>query len=946
MTGEFPHDVFVSYSHHNRKWVRNWLLPRLHEAGLTVCIDVECFDVGAPSMTEMERAVEQSAKTLLVLTPQYLESESCEFEIALAQRLDPAARRRRVLPLLLQKCDLPPRISGLVYADFTQAEQWERQLQKVIGAITEQHHATDVQGGLIPEPPQPYFAHPHPLQMNFTGRVRERRMLTEWLTTESHGVLALIALGGMGKSAVTWVWARCDVLGREVAGLADVGAAHDCRVPDANRPEGVMWWSFYRSEASFRDFVDASLTYVSGGRIAPAARDTTHDRVVTLVQLLQQRSVLLVLDGFERELRAYAGLSAAYQQDAVAQEAEGDTLACIDPHAADFLRAVASTPMQGRVLLTSRLMPRELEDLAGCRPEKLTELAPADAVAFFHAQGVTKGTRVKIQAVCERYGYHALALRLLSSLIAKDHRQPRDIEAATRHDVSDDLKARRHHVLEVAYNALANPSRELLSAIAAFRSPMAYEAVAVFNTFESDEAFEATLDELIDSDLLLFEPEHGSYDLHPIVRQYAYSRLTDKVGTHTRLRDYFAAILPSVEAKLRSVEDLSPIIELYHHTVCSGRCDDAARLFYGRLHYPLYYLFCALPTYTQLLSALFPDGEDRPPRLEGLADQARTQNSLACAYALFGEPRRSVTLFEASVRTYEGAGGRVEVKEGHATTLSNLGVRRLVFGEMAAAEKDLRRSIELSHQIDETTNKELREAIGRRQLGRLLCNLGAFGKAEQELGKAMAVFRNQDNPREQCLVCSYNAFRALLMRDPEGALDSAREARELANAVQGKDYRHERLVIRCELLLGSAKVGVACIHRDQRNELLTEAAAHLTEALTCCRRANLVEHEMNALLARARWHHAKGDAEQARRDANEASSIADRCEYRLAQADTHNFMALLAIDHGDRELAAEHAKIAYERAWCDGLPYCYKPALDEAKRLLDELCVAPPGVPQ
>jgi len=32
----------------------------------------------------------------------------------------------------------------------------------------------------------------------------------------------------------------------------------------------------------------------------------------------------------------------------------------------------------------------------------------------------------------------------------------------------------------------------------------------------------------------------------------------------------------------------------------------------------------------------------------------------------------------------------------------------------------------------------------------------------------------------------------------------------------------------------------------------------------------------------------------------------------------------------------------YERAWCDGRPHCYKPALDEAKHLLDELGVAPP----
>ena len=54
----------------------------------------------------------------------------------------------------------------------------------------------------IPKPPLPHFAHPYPLQANFTGRVRERRMLTAWLTGGTRPVLALIALGGMGKSAL------------------------------------------------------------------------------------------------------------------------------------------------------------------------------------------------------------------------------------------------------------------------------------------------------------------------------------------------------------------------------------------------------------------------------------------------------------------------------------------------------------------------------------------------------------------------------------------------------------------------------------------------------------------------------------------------------------------------------------------------------------------------
>jgi hypothetical protein len=57
-------------------------------------------------------------------------------------------------------------------------------------------------GTFLPVPPQPYFAHPYPLQKNFTGRMPERRMLTKWLTS-GRNVLSIVEIGGMGKSALT-----------------------------------------------------------------------------------------------------------------------------------------------------------------------------------------------------------------------------------------------------------------------------------------------------------------------------------------------------------------------------------------------------------------------------------------------------------------------------------------------------------------------------------------------------------------------------------------------------------------------------------------------------------------------------------------------------------------------------------------------------------------------
>jgi len=97
---EFTYDIFISYSSKDKDWVRGDLLKRLQAAGLRVCIDYRDFRPGAPSVKEMERAVLTSRKTLLILTPAYLNSAWTEFEALMLQTLDPANQNLRLIPLL------------------------------------------------------------------------------------------------------------------------------------------------------------------------------------------------------------------------------------------------------------------------------------------------------------------------------------------------------------------------------------------------------------------------------------------------------------------------------------------------------------------------------------------------------------------------------------------------------------------------------------------------------------------------------------------------------------------------------------------------------------------------------------------------------------------------------------------------------------------------------
>jgi tetratricopeptide (TPR) repeat protein len=765
---------------------------------------------------------------------------------------------------------------------------------------------------------QPNLVHPYALQANFTGRVRERNELTAWLADDAHPICALVAMGGMGKSALAWHWMQHDVL--------------TAPPPAAAAVEGVMWWSFYEGESSFAKFIDEALNYTSGQPSIDATRfPTTYDRAQELRHQLQHKRILFILDGFERQLRAYASLDAAYRADDTATPAPNER-SCVDPIAARLLSDIAANVTRAKVLITTRLPISDLEDraggaLAGVLQRELKELARTDALAFMRAQGVTKGIPSEIADACAAYGYHPLSLRLLSGMIANDARTPGDIAAAPRHDVHDDIIQRQHHVLEQSYNALLKRERALLSRIAAFRSRMTYDALLIFNEHGDEASFAAALEDLRVRGLLQRDIKNNRYDLHPIVRRYAYDRLTDKTGAHTRLRDYFATIPSPDKDKVQSIEDLLPVIELYHHTASAGRYDEACDLFYDRLSTPLYYRFGAYQLRIELLRVLFPDGEDHPPRLKEANDQAWTLNGLANSYSLSGQPRRAVPLFEQQIAIREEQG----VKESVAIGLGNIAIQQIILGELAAAESNLRRRIELCREVED----EVGEAIGHQELGRLLAYHGALDEATGELEISTRYSEQTDDKQGSCIDESYRALRALLMKDERAALEAAQQAFEFWKKNAEETYPVERDFVRIEWLWGTALV--------TEGKDLSAADAHLSAALARCRRISMVDYEPDILLAWARLYRARGEGREARAYAEEALAIADRCEYRLKQAEIHNFRARVALEAGEREVAQVEAQMARERAWCDGPPYCYRTALDEALGTLRELGVEVEG---
>ncbi len=175
----------------------------------------------------------------------------------------------------------------------------------------------------FPIPPAYYPA--YPMHENFTGRKKEREMLTNWLRKDSHPMLALIAMGGMGKTSLAWHWLTEDIKGSD------------------EQLRKILWWSFYDSEAGFDRFLRKAIEYFNDDEVDWNKLASTRDKMEFLYEILSKNHYLLMLDGVERVLRNYFNLGSPYQGDEIKEDAKGDFRSCIEPNCGMFFQWLTKT---------------------------------------------------------------------------------------------------------------------------------------------------------------------------------------------------------------------------------------------------------------------------------------------------------------------------------------------------------------------------------------------------------------------------------------------------------------------------------------------------------------------------------------------------------------------------------------------------------------------------
>ena len=80
------YDVFVSYSHEDEEWVKSELLLEMEvKRDLKCCIHERDFEVGVTVLQNIVNCVDKSRVFIVILSPAYLSSTWCMFELFLAQ---------------------------------------------------------------------------------------------------------------------------------------------------------------------------------------------------------------------------------------------------------------------------------------------------------------------------------------------------------------------------------------------------------------------------------------------------------------------------------------------------------------------------------------------------------------------------------------------------------------------------------------------------------------------------------------------------------------------------------------------------------------------------------------------------------------------------------------------------------------------------------------------
>lgn len=217
---------------------------------------------------------------------------------------------------------------------------------------------------------------------DFFGRTEELATLERWIVQDGCRLVALLGMGGIGKTALS----------------AKLAAQIQCKF------EYVIWRSLRESPRVEKILTDL-IKFLSNQQQTDLPNSVT-EKVSLLIHYLSSSRCLLVLDNAESLLKSGTG-AGCYREG---YEGYGE-----------LLRRVADEAHCSCLVLTSREKPNEVAAFEGenlaVRSKQLSGVKQAEGRKIFNARGFFFGSPDEWQAVIEHYAGNPLALKIVAAHI-------------------------------------------------------------------------------------------------------------------------------------------------------------------------------------------------------------------------------------------------------------------------------------------------------------------------------------------------------------------------------------------------------------------------------------------------------------------------------------------------------------------------------------------------
>jgi tetratricopeptide (TPR) repeat protein len=853
-------DVFLAHNGKDKAIIRK-IKQLLQERDLSCWLDEDELQPGANWMPLLEKAISQCQGIGVFVSSNGIGPwEDVEIQAWLTKTV---RNKIPVIPVLLPGTydapELPLFLGNRTFIDMRSGITPER-IDKLYWGIT----------GKKPEaPPKKTQTTIHSDRLptvkgGFFGREAELQLLTNaWQENSGTNIIQFIAPGGTGKTKLLRHWLD-----------------HTSNIPV------LIAWSFYSQGASEDKQTSTTPFFTHALEKLGSTRKfvTEEEKGEHLADLLHRQRCVLVLDSLETLQHTGSGMRGELKDRAIRQ----------------LLKSLAGRN-NGLCIITTRIAVRELADRSSPAvvSHDMQNLALADGVKLLQSLGV-QGKPSELEKAVREYGYHALALTLLSNVLRLRYQgdvQKRDTLKALVKPTGSQESRHAFKVMQAYEDWFAGqPELALLHLLGLFDHPITQDVLQIlWNAqiphltagIDENDWLEAIAGLREEHHLLSQHDGDSDLDCHPLIREYFGKQLQTQhpdswQQAHARLYDYYKA-LPEKELP-DTLEEMQPLFSAVIHGCTAG----LHRRTLNEVYWPRIqrmdqnYLTKKLGAFSDDLKNLgnfFTDQWHTPSVNLTEREQAVILNWAGFRLRSLGRLQEAIEPTRASLNML------IKQKdwEQAAAQTSNLSELQISIGSVAAAVDAASKSMNYADQSENWQQRVstcLTYAHTLHLAGEIKQAITFFQKAEQ--------LQQENRPNEPYLY-GQGGFRYcdLLLEQKEIS-----QAHERAKYVLEISRKNGFLL---DIALGQLILG--CTYLQQEN--FTQATHWLEQAVSGLRASGNQSHLPLGLLVRTSLLHHTHNFARARQDLQEVFDIAEPAGMRLHLTDYHLEMARLLIAEGE-----------------------------------------------